>query len=235
LRVLNPVGASRRGTRPRPPRDGGALPEARRPRLGWPQRGAVRKRRLGGRVRRCYRPAPAPMEGAGALNASLALALDLKLPLSLGASRREVAARTRLWAIGSPTQWTRGFGLTGCSTIVVNEAQLFDWTSRFSCKLKGDRRGSNPRLSEPQSADSCFWVLLCVAQSACISRFLCSRLPTVSAYCALSGVKKWCQIAPAAPRVPMSLSAPRTSPGPRCSPLRFHPSRSDALWIQRGC
>src|SRR5918995_4222010 len=114
-------------------------------RLGWPQRGAVRKRRLGGRVRRRYRPAPAPMEGAGALNASLAPALDLKLPLSLRASRSEVAPRTHPWAIGSPTRWTRGFGLTGCSTIVVNEAQLFDWASRFSCKLKGGRRGSNPR------------------------------------------------------------------------------------------
>jgi hypothetical protein len=121
------------------------------PRPGRPQRGSVRKRRLDGRVRRRYRPAPAPMEGAGALNASPALALDLKLPLSLRASRREVAPRTRLWAIGSPTRWTRGFGLTGCSTIVVNEAQLFDWASRFSCKLKGDRRDSNPRPSEPQS------------------------------------------------------------------------------------
>jgi hypothetical protein len=109
------------------------------------------------------------MEGAGALNASLALALDLKLPLSLGASRREVAPRTRLWAIGSPTRWTRGFGLTGCSTIVVNEAQLFDWASRFSCKLKGDRRGSNPRPSEPQSADICFWALLEIAENAYLS------------------------------------------------------------------
>ena len=52
LRVLNLVGASRRGARPRPPRDGGALPETRRPRLGRPEREAVRIGSLGRLARR---------------------------------------------------------------------------------------------------------------------------------------------------------------------------------------
>jgi len=56
----------------------------------------------------------------------------------------------------------------------------------------------------------------------------------VSAFCALSGVKV---VSSGINRslYPMSLSAPRTSQGPRCSPVRFHPYRSGALWIQRGC
>src|SRR5215208_5980340 len=53
---------------------------------------------------------------------------------------------------------------------------------------EGDRRDSNPRPSEPQSADTCFQVLPHVAESAYISLFLCSRLPAVSACSVLSGV-----------------------------------------------
>ena len=97
LRVLNPVGAPRRGVRPRSPRDGGALPEVRRSRLGRPQRGAVRKRRLGGRARRCSRPTPAPMARGGR---------DQRFPggrawaeataLLIRAARRKVSPRTRL-------------------------------------------------------------------------------------------------------------------------------------------
>ena len=55
--------------------------------------------------------------------------------------------------------------------------------------LGGDRRGSNLRPSEPQHADTCFCVLPKVAQSAYLDGFLCSRLPTVSVCCALSGVR----------------------------------------------
>src|SRR5829696_3578988 len=55
---------------------------------------------------------------------------------------------------------------------------------------EGDRRGSNPRPPlEPQSADSCFWALLDVAESAYLRRFPCWGLPVVSGCCALSGVK----------------------------------------------
>ena len=54
--------------------------------------------------------------------------------------------------------------------------------------LWGDRRGSNPRPSEPQSDVMCFWGLLYVAESPYLSPFLCSRLPVVAAYCAPSGV-----------------------------------------------
>ena len=60
---------------------------------------------------------------------------------------------------------------------------LFDGLS-----LEADRRGSNPRPSEPQSADTCFWGLPNVAESPYLSPFLCARLPVVAAYCALSGV-----------------------------------------------
>jgi hypothetical protein len=38
---------------------------------------------------------------------------------------------------------------------------------------EGDRRGSNPRSSEPQSADSCFSALPGVAEIACLSLYLC--------------------------------------------------------------
>src|SRR5215217_9620746 len=49
---------------------------------------------------------------------------DLKLPLSLRASLREVAPRTRLLAIGSPTRWTRGFGLTGLEPATSSRATI---------------------------------------------------------------------------------------------------------------
>jgi hypothetical protein len=53
---------------------------------------------------------------------------------------------------------------------------------------EGDRRGSNPRPSEPQSADTCFRVLPIVAESAYLGRFICWWLPVVSGWYALSGV-----------------------------------------------
>ena len=63
---------------------------------------------------------------------------------------------------------------------------------RFSALLRtkngGDRRGSNPHPSEPQSDDICCHGLPCVAKSAYLSRIVCWRLPTVAACCALGGV-----------------------------------------------
>jgi hypothetical protein len=58
-------------------------------------------------------------------------------------------------------------------------------------QLQSDSRsnGKPSRPSEPQSADTCFQVLLQVAESSYISRFLCSQLLAVSVYCTLSGVK----------------------------------------------
>jgi hypothetical protein len=41
----------------------------------------------------------------------------------------------------------------------------------------------------PQSADTCFSVLPYVAESAYLRRFICWRLPAVSARCALGGVR----------------------------------------------
>src|SRR5918997_2770878 len=68
--------------------------------------------------------------------------------------------------------------------------------------LGGDRRGSNPRPSlEPQSDDICFQLLPEVAESAYLSRSLCSRLPDVSGCSALGGVRsgvKWHQPLPLA-------------------------------------
>src|SRR5918997_4491990 len=69
--------------------------------------------------------------------------------------------------------------------------------------LGGDRRGSNPRPSlEPQSDDICFQLLPEVAESAYLSRSLCSRLPDVSGCSALGGVRsgvKWHQPLPLSP------------------------------------
>jgi hypothetical protein len=65
--------------------------------------------------------------------------------------------------------------------------------------LGGDRRDSNPRPSEPQSADLDFWALPFIAKSAYLTRFLCWWLPTVPGCCALSGVRrgvKWHQPLP---------------------------------------
>src|SRR5829696_1229608 len=76
-------------------------------------------------------------------------------------------------------------------------------TSRYPAYLcgmmKGDRRDSNPRPSEPQSAVTRFCRLPTVAKTGYLSRFLCWRLPPVSACCALSGVNsgvKWHQPLP---------------------------------------
>ena len=54
--------------------------------------------------------------------------------------------------------------------------------------IEGDRLGSNPPPSEPQSADMRCWVLLDVAKSAYLSPIVCSGLRTVAARCALGGV-----------------------------------------------
>ena len=43
--------------------------------------------------------------------------------------------------------------------------------------------------SEPQSADSCFWALPYVAQSAYLGQFCCSQLHVISTYCVLGGVR----------------------------------------------
>jgi hypothetical protein len=83
-------------------------------------------------------------------------------------------------------------GVHWCTTGV---AKAGSWSrlssiSRILQELwEGDRRGSNPRPSEPQSAHPCFQVLPNVAESAYLSRFICWWLPAVSGCCALSGVK----------------------------------------------
>src|SRR5829696_9497952 len=62
--------------------------------------------------------------------------------------------------------------------------------SPYLCGIReGDRRDSNPRPSEPQSADTCFWAFPDVAQSPYLSPFPYWWLPAVSACCALSGVR----------------------------------------------
>ena len=63
------------------------------------------------------------------------------------------------------------------------------WEIRSVVSKEGDRRGSNPRPSEPQSSVIGFWALPGVAESAYLSRFHCWWLPTVSVCCALSGVR----------------------------------------------
>ncbi len=66
---------------------------------------------------------------------------------------------------------------------------VFDRSARpHGPSLGGDRRGSNPRTSKPESADTRFRELHHVAGSAYLSRFLCRLLPTVSACCAPGGV-----------------------------------------------
>src|SRR5829696_8507141 len=57
-------------------------------------------------------------------------------------------------------------------------------------QLQSDSRsnGTHSRPSEPQSADTRFQALPYVAESACLSQFLCSRLPAVSRCCALTSV-----------------------------------------------
>jgi hypothetical protein len=62
-------------------------------------------------------------------------------------------------------------------------------SSHFTCKRGGDPRGSNPRPSlEPQSVEPCCGKLQTAAESAYLSRLLCSVLPTVSERSALGGV-----------------------------------------------
>src|SRR5919107_5462782 len=65
-----------------------------------------------------------------------------------------------------------------------------DWY-RDERQLQSDGRsnGKASRPSESQSAVVCFYASPDIAESAYLSRFLCSRLLAVSAYCALSGVK----------------------------------------------
>src|SRR5829696_2343063 len=57
-------------------------------------------------------------------------------------------------------------------------------------QLQSDSRsnGTHSRPSEPQSADTRFQALPYVAESACLSQFLCSRLPAGSRCCALTSV-----------------------------------------------
>ena len=112
-------------------------------------------------------------------------------------------ARSRIPPLRSQPQWA-GSGLLGRrappyrgGARVVSTAPSTNTgasiTSAFKaylCRLQeGDRRDSNPRPSEPQSADACFRVLPSVEQSAYLSQFLCWWLPTVSACSSLSGVR----------------------------------------------
>jgi hypothetical protein len=52
-----------------------------------------------------------------------------------------------------------------------------------------------------------------------------SLLAVACCFCVLHAqwCQEWCQMAPAAPRVSMSLTASKTSPGPPCGPLRSTP------------
>jgi hypothetical protein len=87
---------------------------------------------------------------------------------------------------GSRPHFSRGCVLP----IRANSLLMTFYTYRaYLCSIwKGDRRDSNPRPSEPQSADIGCWVLLYVAESARLSPFLCWRLRAIAACCALSGV-----------------------------------------------
>jgi hypothetical protein len=57
----------------------------------------------------------------------------------------------------------RSVGLIYCCPTAATGLKGCRRGLRFTCKRKGDRRGSNPRPSEPQSADTCFQVLPDVA------------------------------------------------------------------------
>ena len=96
VRLLNAVGALGIGARPRPPRDGGALPEARCPRLGRPEHRAVHEGGLGRRTTGSLRRDSMPLSGCGG---------DKRF--SGGRARRSVSALllqpTRRWLVsGSP-------------------------------------------------------------------------------------------------------------------------------------
>ncbi len=98
VRVLNAVGALGIGARPRPPRDGGALSEARRPRLGRPERRAVQEGGLGRRTLGSLWRDPVLLSGRGG---------DQRF--SGGRARRPVPAlllrAARRWLVsGSPLQ-----------------------------------------------------------------------------------------------------------------------------------
>jgi hypothetical protein len=74
----------------------------------------------------------------------------------------------------------RVFAISGGVTLVSNRlnshhaARPDSAYPAYLCGIwEGDRRDSNPRPSEPQSADTCFYALLYVAELAYLSRFLC--------------------------------------------------------------
>jgi hypothetical protein len=64
---------------------------------------------------------------------------------------------------------------------------------RFACKKEGDRRGSNPRPSGPQSVAVRCTGLRRFANPSYLSRFLFPSLPCIAGYCAPPVVSKWCQ------------------------------------------
>jgi hypothetical protein len=103
---------------------------------------------------------------------------------------------------------------------------------------EGDRRGSNPRPSEPQSADSCFQGLLDVAESAYLSQLPLLEVARCFWVLRAEWCQKWCQSVSAAAPAPRRLILPKSSPGvtslalSRWQPLR-RPSRG-RLTIQRG-
>jgi hypothetical protein len=74
-----------------------------------------------------------------------------------------------------------------CVRSCLRHSDVFD-LAHLGVTQEGDRRGSNPRPSEPQSTNICFSTLRKVAESAYLERFLCRLLPTVSACCAPGGV-----------------------------------------------
>ena len=80
--------------------------------------------------------------------------------------------------------------VAACCTVLCS--RWYQSGIRRSDKLQSDVRsnGTDARPSEPQSADSCFWALLSVTESAYLSRFLFWGLLTVSGCCALSGVNQ---------------------------------------------
>ena len=106
-----------------------------------------------------------------------------------------------------------------------------------SGRCEGDRRASNPRPSEPQSADTGFWVLPDVEKSAYLKCLHCWRLPAVSGCSALSGVssgvssliESWLRVArfgiekrEASPQTSApTISGTRAPPSFLCNPSRL--------------
>jgi hypothetical protein len=93
---------------------------------------------------------------------------------------------------------------------------------RFDLQIGGDRRGSNPLPSQPQSADNGFYALLRVAGSAYLSTLLCWRLRAVSASCPLgsvsSGVRLYRSLICRDEAVCVSLGSVRSPGGVRTGP-----------------